>query len=648
VVQNLWRLEEQEDTDKDRRITVHDRITPFQLQNEQGRAVLTLSNVYELSVLLQELKRAEDRREVQVTVASLPLSENIVERTHLLIKDVYWDALTRRIDAAHLDAVLPDPKVRSKYDFLYISTNDEPAMRYFKRCEAEADAQKRSPPLKVVALPSPEHLTGAFVRDLEGEHGLMSLKMTTNANGDAVSAVPYVVPGGRFNELYYWDSYFIVLGLLTDGRTDLARAQANNLMYELQTFGKIPNANRTYYLTRSQPPLLTSMIRAVYDAKGADKAWLASALKAAITEYRNVWMGQDRLVKLGDIQLNRYFDSGSGPSPEVEPGHYDEKIRPWLDEAIASYGSNPGSPALTPELFLSQYRYCGKYGSLTVNGLTLDSFFEHDRALRESGHDTTHRFDDRTMDFLPCELNAMLYKYEIDFAEILETDLGGKLEGLDDESGNPSYWRGQAAVRKRAMDELMWDETQGFYFDYDYANRKRSRYISVTGLFPLWAKMLDRQDARDQKRAVRIAAFASKKLEEVAGLASTAKESVESARAHDARQWDYPFGWPPHQIITWQGLRNYGMDNDAEHLAYRWLYTIVKNAHDYNGTIPEKYNVVTGSHDAFVEYGNVGTKFAYIAPEGFGWMNASFEVGLKLLSPHRLEDLKALTPPPPK
>jgi alpha,alpha-trehalase len=251
------------------------------------------------------------------------------------------------------------------------------------------------------------------------------------------------------------------------------------------------------------------------------------------------------------------------------------------------------------------------------------------------------------MDFLPCELNAMLYKYEIDFAEIIETNFAGKLEGLDGESGSPAYWRRQAAARKHAMDELMWDETQGFYFDYDYANRKRSTYISATGLFPLWAGMLNRDDTREQKRAVRIASFALKKLEEVAGLASTAKESVESARAHDARQWDYPFGWPPHQIIAWQGLRNYGMDNDAEHLAYRWLYTIVRNAHDYNGTIPEKYNVVTGSHDAFVEYGNVGTKFAYIAPEGFGWMNASFEVGLKLLSPLQLADLKTLVAPPP-
>src|SRR6185437_4848294 len=113
-------------------------------------------------------------------------------------------------------------------------------------------------------------------------------------------------------------------------------------------------------------------------------------------------------------------------------------------------------------------------------------------------------------------------------------------------------------------------------------------------------------------------------------------------RAKDLRQWDYPYGWPPHQILAWQALKNYGMTDDAEQLAYRWLYTIAKNAHDYNGTIPEKYNVVTGSHDVFVEYGNVGTKFSYIAPEGFGWMNASFEVGLKYLSASRLEDLRRL------
>ena len=101
-------------------------------------------------------------------------------------------------------------------------------------------------------------------------------------------------------------------------------------------------------------------------------------------------------------------------------------------------------------------------------------------------------------------------------------------------------------------------------------------------------------------------------------------------------------------MLAWQGLKNYGLNDYAGTLAYRWLYTVTKNAHDYNGTIPEKYNVVTGSHDVFVEYGNVGTRFAYIATEGFGWVNASFEVGLSYLSAEQMKNLHQLIPPPKK
>ena len=99
-------------------------------------------------------------------------------------------------------------------------------------------------------------------------------------------------------------------------------------------------------------------------------------------------------------------------------------------------------------------------------------------------------------------------------------------------------------------------------------------------------------------------------------------------------------------MLVWRGLKNYGLDADAGRLAYKWLYTIVKNAHDHNGTIPEKYNVGTGSHEVFVEYGNVGTKFACIATEGFGWMNASFEVGMNYISHEQLADLNAFKTPP--
>jgi alpha,alpha-trehalase len=343
VPDNLWRLADQEDTDGDRRITVHDRTTPFEIRNLDGSVARTVTNVYPLSVLLQELKRADDRHTGEVTLIQLRLDEPVVDRTHRLIKEFYWDALTRRIDADHLDQVISDPKVASNYDYIYVPGSDPVAAKYFQALEVTGAEHNRSPALKVVVLPPPDKITGAFVRHLDGAHGILSLKLELDPRGQPVRGVPYVVPGGRFNELYYWDSYFIVLGLLQDGRTDLARATADNLLYALEHYGKAPNANRTYYLTRSQPPFLTSILRAVYEAGAADRKWLASALKIALAEYRNVWLGPERLVKIGPHQLSRYWDGGHGPCPEVEPGHYDEMNAPWL--AQANSGRLPSGPS---------------------------------------------------------------------------------------------------------------------------------------------------------------------------------------------------------------------------------------------------------------------------------------------------------------
>jgi alpha,alpha-trehalase len=641
VSENLWRLVAQEDTDGDQKITVHDRTTPFEIRDESGATIRAVTNTYQLSVLMQELKQADEQHTENIALNELQLEEDIVNRTHRFIKNKFWDALTRRIDAGHINQVVQDPKAIAKYDYIYVPAADEMAVNYFQALEKERNAKHRLPPLKVVALPSPEKITGEYVRDLDGEHGILSLALETNADGK-ITGVPYVVPGGRFNELYCWDSCFIVLGLLQDHRNDLARGMADNLLYEIKYYGKIPNANRTYYLTRSQPPFLTSIIRAVYESGAADKSWLASALKTAMTEYQNVWLGKDRLVKIGQYELSRYYDTGDGPCPEVEPGHYDQPILPWLSQVKSE---NPDVP-LTPFRFLNEYLYCGKHADLKADGLTLDAFFKHDRAMRESGHDTTHRFDDRTADFVSVDLNSFLYKYETDFAELLDSEFGGKLLVLGKDYGDAAFWRQRAAIRKKAMLALMWDDQRGFFFDYDFANHRRSTYISATGLCPLWAKILDANDPAEMERVRRTAAFAREKLEQPAGFAATAKESVESARRHDARQWDYPYGWAPHQMLAWQGFKNYGLADDAGRLAYRWLYTIAKNANDYNGMIPEKYNVVTGSHDVFVEYGNVGTKFAYIATEGFGWMNASFEIGMNYLSPAQLAGLHALKPPP--
>ena len=642
VADNLRRLVAQEDTDDDHLITILDQTTPFVVRDGHGSAVGQLTNFYEMSILLQELDRADNGHLTTTSMDNLQFDESALDRTHRFIKDYFWNSLTRRIDAAHLDQVLRDPKASGRYDYLYVPADDPAALKYFRAIENSPLGQQRSPALKVVALPPPEKITGAYARNLDGQHGLLCLKLETNAAGEPVTGVPYVVPGGRFNELYGWDSYFITLGLLQDDRTDLARGIADNFLYEVKHYGKILNANRTYYLTRSQPPFLSSIVRAVYESGKTDKAWLADALKTTLYEYTNVWLGQDRLVTIGQYQLSRYYDEGDGPCPEVEPGQYDEKIQPWLSQIKPSDLDLP----LTPYRFLNEYLYCNQYAGLMADGLTLREFFKHDRAVRESGHDTTHRFDDRTADFVSVDLNSLLYKYETDFADLIENELGGDLPALGEPFRDPKYWRQRAAARKAAMLALMWDEQRGYFFDYDLHNQKRSTYISATGIWPLWARMLDTNNPEEFNQAKRVTAFACEKLEAPAGLAATAQESVKASRRQDERQWDYPTGWAPHQIMAWQGLKNYGQNAAAGRLAYRWMYAITQNAHDFNGMIPEKFNVVTGSHDVFAEYGNVGTKFAYIATEGFGWMNASFEVGLTFLTPDQLSALHHLQPPP--
>lgn len=639
VPDNLARLVAQEDTDGDKKITVHDHLTPFEIYATNGAAIEQIKGAYPLSVLLQELKRASDANCMQMPLSQIHLDEPVTARTLRLIQDDYWNALTRRVDASELGKVVHDPKAGSGDDYLYVPAADTDAVAYFQRVEKSEAAVNRSPPLRIVLLPSPQSINGDFVRSLDGAHGLLSLAITTNADG-TISGVPYVVPGGRFNELYCWDSYFITLGLLQDGRKDLALGMADNLLYEIKYYGKIPNANRTYYLTRSQPPFLTSIIRAVYESGATDKHWLASALKTAMTEYQEVWMSPERLVRVGQYPLNCYHDSGHGPCPEVEPGHYDEQIEPWIVQAESGT-----KLLLTPFRFLNEYLYCGDFSGITADGMTLDEFFESDRAMRESGHDTTHRYDDRTQDFVPVDLNALLYKYEMDFAEVLEGEFNGKLPGIDGNFGNAVYWRQQARLRHDAMMALMWDSKNGYFFDYDFVRHRRSTYINATGLYPLWVKLLNSNDPADRKRARRMVDFAQKKLEQRAGLSSSARESVASARTKDARQWDYPYGWPPEQILAWQGYWNYGFDTDAERLAYRWLYAVAKNAHDYDGVIPEKYNVVTGSHEVFVEYGNVGTKFDYITQEGFGWTDASFVLGMNFLTPAQRADLDQLKSP---
>src|SRR6516164_4510766 len=164
VADNLRRLVSQEDTDDDQRITVHDRTTPFAIHDDHGGAVRTLTNFYQMSVLLQDLQQANEEHQSKIAMDNLQLEESALDRTHRFIKDYFWNSLTRRIDAGHLDQVVRDPKTTANYDYLYVPAADPVAVKYFQALEHSDLGQHRSPALKVVRLPAPDKINGAFVR----------------------------------------------------------------------------------------------------------------------------------------------------------------------------------------------------------------------------------------------------------------------------------------------------------------------------------------------------------------------------------------------------------------------------------------------------------------------------------------------------
>ena len=494
VSANLGRLLAEQDTDRDKKITVEDRGPGRFLLVEASSAVHPVEGAYALSVLLQELKLADDAGKASVRLSPAVLAEDPAARTSRLIRESYWDGLTRTIDADGLARIGADPKAASSDGLLhvYVPESDPSAWDYF-----QGVAQAR-PELRLGVERLPARAASEVVRSLDGRHGILALALT---EGPQPKGVPFVVPGGRFNEMYGWDSYFIALGLLADGRVDLAKGMVDNHVYQIRHYGRILNANRSYYLTRSQPPFLSSMLRATFarlPRDAASRAWLKEGLGAVIREYRTVWSAPPRLVK--GYGLNRYYDDGTGPCPEVEPGHYDYVVAPFAKSA--------GVPV---EEYLKGF-LSGKYSDPWLAG-----FFVHDRAVRESGHDTTYRFDGRTVDFLTVDLNALLYKTETDVAAVLDEEFGGTLALADGTVERADAWREAAQSRRDRVDGLLWDARSGMYFDYDMKNRRRSGYVSATTFYPLWAGMAS------QAQAEAVARRALPELELLGGLAASSK-----------------------------------------------------------------------------------------------------------------------------
>jgi alpha,alpha-trehalase len=417
---------------------------------------------------------------------------------------------------------------------------------------------------------------------------------------------PYVVPGGRFNEMYGWDSYFIILGLVADHRTDLARGMIENFFFEIENYGSILNANRTYQLTRSQPPFLTSMIREVYKhpyGHPVSRAWLARAYDYAKRDY-TVWVTEPHLA--GDTGLARYFDVGAGPVPEMadDSTYYPDVIR-WLlshpnvhTDYLIEAPDNP-TPAQAAELAntscdLALSKVCAA-AHLDGHRLTA-SFYQGDRAMRESGFDTSFRFgpfSGSTQDYAPVCLNSLLYKYERDMAHFAT---------LLHRPGEAAEWNRRAVARKQAINKYLWDAKTGMFYDYDFVNRRPSTYSYITAFYPLWAGVATPAQAAQLRLHLPL-------FERAGGIAMSDFDS--------GTQWDLPFGWAPTTWITVKGLSQYGFDSDAQRISTKFSDTILENfLHD--STIREKYNVVSGSANVAVA---TGYKSNVV---GFGWTNAVY------------------------
>lgn len=607
IAQTLTRLLRQEDTNSDKKITIDDigpkvfSITSISGQNYKVKGTYFLSN------LLQELVLSKRHGNEFAQVPLERIEELPTVRISRLIKDYYWLGLTRTMDKQGIQKLLLDTKnnsLNSDKLRIYIPYKDVFAFKYYQHLE-------NSLPIEAIALP--QKITPKFVKGLNNYPGILALKLVSKNN--EITGVPFVVPGGRFNEMYGWDSYFESIGLIIDGKKDLAKAMADNFQYEIDYYGKVLNANRSYYLTRTQPPFYTSLIQEVFKFT-RDIDWLKSHLKTAIKEYQTVWMvAGKRLTQNG---LNRYFAEGIGMPPECEKGHFDSIIKPYADKHNISLED-----------------YILKYNSGDIENKELNTYFIHDRSVRESGHDTSYRIEGICADLNPVELNALLYKYEIDFGYLTETYLNNSFESFES-----SFWYSAANKRAKRMHKYMWNEDKKQYFDFNYITKEQSYFESASNYSPLWAGIVNLETAQTMLKTL------MQELKVKGGVVGSSKRSRgEISALRPERQWDYPNGWAPHQIMIWKGLLNYGFNKELQELIYRWLFMITKNAVDYNGTIPEKYNVVTGSHKVFSEYGNVGTDFEYITQEGFGWMNASYQYGLSLLQNNFRISLNNLTSP---
>ena len=513
-----------------------------------------------------------------------------------------WDTLTRSMTDC---ASVVDPKIKV-HPVLYLPAA-YPVPPAIEKLHADCNVE-------IQHLPKPIHQLGEIDTNTIHPHGLLYLPNK------------YVVPGGRFNEMYGWDSYFIIVGLLRDGRTELARGMVENFFFEIENYGALLNANRTYYLTRSQPPFLSSMVLAVYEAEKqaghADAAWLARAYPFLVKDY-SMWTRDPHLA--GSTDLARYYDFGDGPPAEGlqdEGGFYrdvasyfmvhPEQADHYLVEqkqgqADDGRGASYVIKVCDVEVTMA-HPECAKERIVRLSA----DYYKGDRSMRESGFDISFRFGaygSGTHHYAPMCLNSLLYKAERDIE---------KISGLIGKASETKLWSARAEARKGRIQKYLWDPERGFFFDYEFTAGKKSTYRYLTTYYPLWAGLATPEQAAATVKNLSV-------FEHPGGLAMSPENT--------GMQWDYPYGWAPVELLAIQGLRRYGYNTEADRLSYKFLSTVIENF-QRDGTIREKYNVVTRSSESPVESGYQMNVI------GFGWTNAAFLELLHALPKDAVEKLE--------
>jgi alpha,alpha-trehalase len=377
---------------------------------------------------------------------------------------------------------------------------------------------------------------------------------------------PYVVPGGRFREMYYWDSYFTMLGLIESGRHDLVEHMVRDFAYLIDTYGHVPNGTRTYYLTRSQPPFFYAMVGLV---TAEDPAASYARYLAQLRREYAFWMQGERGLQRGAAHrrvvampngavLNRYWDDADTPR--------DESYR--QDTELARSSRRP-SPQMYRDL----------------------------RAAAESGWDFSTRWfaDGRTLatinttEIVPVDLNSLLFG--------LENAISAGCARVQDSACAGEFTR-RANARRDAVNRYLWDASAGVYRDYQRVRQTQIPRVSAATLYPLFVRMAAKPQADAVAREV------SRDLLKAGGIVSTPFTS--------GQQWDAPNGWAPLQWIGVLGLRQYALMPLAQTIACRWMLG-VNRVYRENGKLVEKYDVIaTGREGGGGEYPN---------QDGFGWTN---------------------------